>query len=176
MEQEAWLSGAIEGVAPILMPAAHALQQAMRDVKRAAENLTGEELWTKPRGAPSVGFHLLHIAGSIDRLLTYTRGEKLTAEQFAELAAESAEGVSFNTKELTQKAVERIEKAIDEIKSTPGETLFEKRTVGRKELPTNVFGLLFHIAEHTQRHTGQVVTTARIVRKNLSTSTKLLGF
>jgi uncharacterized damage-inducible protein DinB len=38
------------------------------------------------------------------------------------------------------------------------------RTVGRHALPTNVIGLLFHLAEHTQRHTGQVITTAKIVR------------
>ena len=161
--EEAWLSGAVENVPPILMPAVHALVQGARDVEKAVKNLTVQELWTKPNGAPSVGFHLLHIAGSIDRLLTYARGEKLTDEQFAELHAEAEINYSANVAVITQKAIEWIEKAIREISLTPVEFLFEKRTVGRERLPTNVFGLLFHIAEHTQRHVGQIVATAKIV-------------
>jgi len=165
MEQEAWLSGAVEKVSPLLMPAAHALVQAARDVKRAAENLSAEELRAKPNGASSVEFHLRHIAGSCDRLLTYARGGKLSRAQFAELSAESEIEDSASAAELVAKAVERIENAFEEIRRTREETLFEKRVVGRKELPTNVFGLLFHIAEHTQRHVGQIVATATIVRR-----------
>ena len=163
MEQEAWVSGAIENVPPILMPAVHALMQGARDIEKAVKNLTLEELWIKPNGAPSVGFHLLHIAGSIDRLLTYSRGEKLNDEQFAELRAEIEIEMAANVTTILQKVLENIEKAIREISLTPIESLFEKRTVGRQELPTNVFGLLFHIAEHTQRHVGQTVATAKII-------------
>jgi uncharacterized damage-inducible protein DinB len=164
MEQEAWLSGALENVSPLLMPAAHALLQAARDIKRAASDLSAEGLCAKPNGAPSVGFHLRHIAGSIDRLLTYARGEKLSDEQFAELDAESEIDDSTNAGELVGKTIRRIEDAIEEISLTPEKTLFENRVVGRLELPTNVFGLLFHVAEHTQRHVGQIVATATIVR------------
>jgi uncharacterized damage-inducible protein DinB len=165
MEQEAWLSGAVEKVSPILMPAVHALMQAGRDVEKAVENLTVAELWTKPNDAPSVGFHLLHIAGSIDRLLAYSRGEKLNEAQFAELRAENLIDDSLNGADIMSKTFERIEIAIREISLTPVEILFEKRAVGRKQLPTNVFGLLFHIAEHTQRHVGQIVATAKIIRQ-----------
>ena len=165
MEQEAWLSGAIENVPPILMPAVHALMQSVRDIEKAVVNLTFEELWAKPNNAPSVGFHLLHIAGSIDRLLTYSRGEKLNDAQFAELRAEGQIEKTLDVAAISQKAIQTIEKAIREISLTPVEILFENRTVGRKELPTNVFGLLFHIAEHTQRHVGQIVATAKIVAK-----------
>jgi uncharacterized damage-inducible protein DinB len=164
MEQEAWLSGAIENVSPLLMPAAHALIQAARDVRRAASDLSGEELRAKPNGAPSIGFHLRHVAGSIDRLLIYARGENLSSEQFAELAAEAEIDRSSSAAELVGNAVGRIETAIEEIRRAPEETLFEKRVVGRKQLPTNVFGLLFHIAEHTQRHVGQIIATSKIVR------------
>lgn len=163
--EEFWLSGVIEDVPPILMPAVHALMQAARDIKSATANLADNELWIKPNDAPSVGFHLLHIAGSVDRLLTYARGEKLNEQQFADLIAENSFDQSATAAEITRKAIDKIEFAIDEIKQTPVEILFEKRTVGRKELPTNVFGLLFHIAEHTQRHVGQVITTAKIVRQ-----------
>lgn len=162
--EEAWLSGKIEDVPPVLMPAVHALRQAARDIESAVEHLSREELWTKPNGAASVGFHLLHVAGSIDRLLTYARGENLNAAQFSELAAESELHDAETAGTLARRAIERIESAILTIKQTPVESLFEERTVGRKRLPTNVFGLLFHIAEHTQRHVGQIVTTARIVR------------
>lgn len=162
--EEAWLSGKIEDVAPLLMPAAHALRQAARDIEKAVEELNSEELWMKPNGAASVGFHLLHVAGSIDRLMSYARGENLSEAQFLALAAESELHDSETAETLARRAIERIEKAITEIKQTPREILFEERTVGRKRLPTNVFGLLFHIAEHTQRHVGQIVTTAKIVR------------
>lgn len=164
MEQEAWLSGAIENVSPVLMPAAHALIQAARDLNQATENLTDAEVWDRPNGVPSVAFHLQHVAGSCDRLLTYSRGEKLSTKQFAALSAEGRINRSLNAVSLIEKAIAEIEKVIEEISLTPDKILFEKRTVGRKELPTNVFGLLFHIAEHTQRHVGQIITTAKIVR------------
>lgn len=163
MEQEAWLAGEVEGVPAVLMPAVHALMQAARDIEKAVKDLTVEELWTKPGGAPSVGFHLQHIAGSLDRLLTYSRGEKLTDEQFVFLQAETEIEAGADLAAIKQKAIKSIEKAIAEIRATPVEILFEKRTVGRQKLPTNVFGLFFHIAEHTQRHVGQVITTAKIV-------------
>ncbi len=164
MEQEAWLSGALKDVPPMLMPAAHALVQAARDIKQATGHLTESEIWAKPSGATSVGFHLLHIAGSCDRLLTYARGETLSEKQFAVLNAESAINLSISAVLLTEKAIVSIQTVIEEIRVTPDETLFEKREVGRKKLQTNIFGLLFHIAEHTQRHVGQIITTAKIVR------------
>lgn len=164
-EREAWLCGALEGVSPLLMPAAHALVQAAADIERAASDLSVAEIWAKPHGAPSVGFHLRHVAGSIDRLLTYARGEPLDARQLAALAAESEAGDSPDSAaKLIASVKQRIDEALAVIKTTHENSLFISRTVGREHLPTNVFGLLFHIAEHTQRHTGQIVTTARIAR------------
>ena len=167
MEREAWLSGNLKGVAPILMPAAHALVQAALDIEQAGKDLTTEEIWTKPHGASSFAFHLRHIGGSIDRLLTYVKGEKLNSEQFAELAAEAKFDENLDAQSLVQTASKRIEEAVNFICSVDLKSLFEKRVVGRKKLPTNVFGLLFHIAEHTQRHTGQAITTAKIVHHQL---------
>lgn len=164
--EEAWLSGKLEGYAPVMMPAAHALVECMKDLRKYAENLSTEELTTRLNGAPSVAFHLKHIAGSIDRLLTYARGEKLNETQFNELKDETAEKVSESSAELVKKSVSRIGAALQALQTTPLESLFETRYVGRKKLETNVFGLLFHIAEHTARHTGQIVTTAKIVRQN----------
>lgn len=166
MKQEAWLSGNLEGVAPVLMPAAHALVQAIEDIELAGKDLTPEEVWKKPNGAASFAFHLRHIAGSVDRLLTYAKGEKLDAKQFAELAAEAKFDENVDAQSLVRTTSERIGEAVDFLRVVDLEILFEKRVVGRQQLPTNVFGLLFHIAEHTQRHAGQAVTTAKVVHKS----------
>jgi hypothetical protein len=123
------------------------------------------KIWLEPGGAPSVGFHLRHIAGSIDRLLTYTAGHDLTDDQFESLARERVPGTPpAEVKDLITAAQSQVDRAIDIIRATPDESLFEPRSVGRSRLPTNVFGLLFHLAEHTQRHTGQLIATATIVR------------
>lgn len=166
MANEAWLNGKLDGFAPVMMPAAHALQQTIVDLRRHAADLSGEELTARPAGAPSAAFHLRHIAGSIDRLLTYARGESLSEAQFDFLRAENADETSAaDANELIERAIEKINAALDALKNAAEESLFDERFVGREKLPTNVFGLLFHIAEHTARHVGQTVTTARIVRK-----------
>lgn len=163
-QPEAWLRGPLDGVDPMLMPAAHALVQASEDLEQAASDLTVEELWVKPGGAASLGFHLRHMAGSIDRLLTYARGEELSEAQRQAISREKEPGQPPpNAATLIREAQGAIQLALAAIRAAPKESLFEARTIGRKALPTNVIGLLFHIAEHTQRHTGQVITTAKIV-------------
>lgn len=162
---EAWLCGPLPEVTPMLMPAAHALLQAAADIERAVAPLAAEEVWREPGGAPSVGFHLRHVAESIDRLLTYAGGRPLSEEQFRALSQETCPGdTAEEPAALVRAATARIEDALQALRATPDESLGEARAVGRAKLPTTVFGLLFHIAEHTQRHTGQIVTTARIVR------------
>ena len=162
---EQWLRGPLPHVSPLLMPAAHALLQAAGDIEGAASGLSAEEIWQRPGGAPSVGFHLRHVAGSIDRLLTYARGDQLDEEQFRALAVEMSSGEPVEEAVTLVRAVTaRIEDALRVLRSTPDESLGESREVGRGRLPVTVFGLLFHIAEHTQRHAGQIVTTARVVR------------
>jgi uncharacterized damage-inducible protein DinB len=147
------------------MPAAHALVQAREDLELAASELTVEQLWLKPGSAAPLGFHLRHIAGSIDRLLTYARGAQLSEIQRQAIPLEGQPGdPPAKAVTLIRGAQAAIERALAAIRSTPKESLFEPRTIGRKALPTTVLGLLFHIAEHTQRHTGQVITTAKIVR------------
>ncbi len=162
---EPWLRGPLADVSRLTMPAAHALLQSREDLETHAAALTIAQLWRNPGGAPSVGFHLRHIAGSIDRLLSYTAGRSLTEEQFRFLAAEKLPGEPpSDAAELVAAAQARIDEMLAVIRATPEEVLFEPRAVGRAQLPTNVFGLLFHIAEHTQRHTGAIIATARIVR------------
>ena len=164
MANEAWLNGKLDGYAPIMMPAAHALVQSIVDLERFAPDLSNAELVLRPNDSPSAAFHLRHIAGSIDRLLTYAHGEELNAAQFDFLKSETANDSRLNASELTQKAINEINHALETLKNVSPEILYEERFVGRKKLPTNVFGLLFHIAEHTARHVGQIVTISKIVR------------
>ena len=164
-QPEAWLRVPLKGVAPMLMSAAHALVQASEDLTHAASGLTAEALWLKPGGAASVGFHLRHVAGSIDRLLTYARGERLSEPQRQAMALEQEPGdPPADAATLVREACAAIEGALMAIRAVTTESLFDPRGIGRAALPTNVFGLLCHIAEHTQRHTGQVITTAKIIR------------
>lgn len=164
MAEEAWLSGKLEGFSDVMMPAAHALVQAIRDLRKISD-LTDEELLTKPNDSPSVAFHLRHIAGSCDRLLSYAKDENLNDKQFEFLRNETAETSLLNGEQLVNRATIEIEKVLEFCKTVSPEILFEPRFVGRKKLQTNVFGLLFHIAEHTARHVGQIITTSKIVRK-----------
>lgn len=162
---EAWLSGPVAGVPPLLMPIAHAWLQALEDLTAAAEPLTPEELWRRPGGAASVGFHLRHVAGVLDRLFTYARGEQLTPTQLAAAAAEAEPGdPPPHAEELLGDLRTAIERALQRLRNTPETTLLEPREVGRKRLPSNVLGLYFHSAEHAQRHAGQAVATSKIIR------------
>jgi uncharacterized damage-inducible protein DinB len=161
---EAWLQGPIEGVDAFLQPAAHALVQAREDLDVAAHDVPAEHLWARPNGAASLGYHLRHAAGSLDRLLTYARGEQLDAKQQAALKREAEPGDPPDDAEaLVARTRQAIDAALAQLRATPRDALLEPRAVGRKGLPSNVLGLLLHAAEHTTRHVGQAITTAKIV-------------
>lgn len=161
---EAWLRGPIEGVEALLQPAAHALVQAREDIEVATTGITLEHLWTRPNGAASLGYHLRHLAGSLDRLLTYARGAQLDDRQQSALKLEIEPGhPAVDVARLVDQARRAIDAALAQIRATRREELLEPRAVGRKALPSNVLGLLFHAAEHTTRHVGQAITTAKIV-------------
>jgi hypothetical protein len=161
---EVWLRGPLPGISPLLMPAAHCLLQCREEIVAAASALSVEQLWRRPGGAASAGFHLRHIVGSVDRLLTYARGAQLDREQMAVLRAEAEPGDPPERVESLITSVERgIGVAVETLRSTADADLLSPRSVGRAGLPSNVIGLLFHAAEHTHRHTGQLVTTAKIV-------------
>lgn len=166
MNIEAWLRGPINGIPPFLMPVAHSLTQAREDLRAAVSVVSEADVWHAPGGAASIGFHLRHIAGSGDRLLTYAQDRALSGEQVTALEAEREPPESCpTTAELLAAIDDMIERVLDLLRGTTGEELLAPRGVGRAQLPSTVIGLLFHIAEHTQRHTGQVITTAKIVRR-----------
>lgn len=162
---EVWLRGPIEGVPAQLQPVAHALGQAREEVRRIVADLPPEHLWTRPGGVASAGFHLSHLTGVLDRLFTYARGEALSAEQLEALAAEQRPGGPEVTADGLVGAFDRqVDRALDQLRATDERTLDDARHVGRKRLPSNVRGLIFHAAEHTQRHVGQLLVTTRVQR------------
>lgn len=162
---EAWLRGPLDGVPGPLMPAAHSLIDAVEDIEGAVEGLQPEQIWITPGGAASIGFHLKHVPGSIDRLLTYARGEGLTREQLSSVSGEKDAGdppPALN--ELLAELRHARDRALDVYRTTDPASLGDPRGVGRAQLPSTVMGLLFHAAEHSRRHAGQVVATALIIR------------
>jgi hypothetical protein len=162
--REAWLRGPIEGVDAFLQPAANALVQAGEDAELAARGISVDNLWARPNGAASLGYHLRHAAGSLDRLLTYARGAQLDDDQHAALTREAEPGNPPDDPDtLLAHTRHAIDAALAQLRATPREALLEPRAVGRKGLPSTVLGLLFHAAEHTTRHVGQAITTAKIV-------------
>jgi hypothetical protein len=164
-QPEPWIRGPIPGVSPLLMPAAHALLMAREDLEHVIAGIAPDELWVRPGGAASAGFHATHLAGSLDRLYTYARGESLSDEQLRVLHAESSPpDPAPSAAEVISAVHATLDRALAQLAATDEATLLEPREVGRKRLPSNVIGLLFHGAEHTQRHFGQLVTTAKIVR------------
>jgi uncharacterized damage-inducible protein DinB len=138
--------------------------QAQRDLEYVVPLVGTHELWLSIGGAASVGFHLLHLAGSTDRLLTYARGAALGEAQMEWLRRETTIRHGATPRDLLQIVVEHFDAAHAQLRRTPDRVLDEIRPVGRAGLPATVRGLLYHAGEHATRHTGQIITTARILR------------
>ncbi len=162
---EPWLRGPVPGVPALLQPAAHALIMAREDIDAALSGISDDQLWLRPNDVASLGFHLAHLAGSTDRLLTYARGEPLSDAQRSALVREQRIGeVRPSLEALLEDWHRTVTAALQQLAATADVTLQEPRRVGRAQLPSTVLGLLFHTAEHAARHTGQIVTTAKLVR------------
>jgi hypothetical protein len=161
---EYWLRGPVTDVPVALQPVAHALLQSLEETETALAGLDPADLWVRPGDAASAGFHVLHMAGSLDRLLTYARGEALSVTQSKELAAEANPATVSDTAQLLDLLRSRVQAALAQLRTTDPASLDDARAVGRARLPSSVRGLLCHAGEHTLRHAGQLVTTAKIVR------------
>jgi uncharacterized damage-inducible protein DinB len=162
---EVWLRGPVPGVSASLQPVAHALLQAREEVEAAMQGFPAEKLWDRPAGVASVGFHLQHFSGVLSRLFTYAREESLDAAQRQALQAEQEPSrPDVTVDDLVRTFHQQVDRAIDELRTIDEKTLTEPRAVGRNRLPSTKLGLIVHAAEHTQRHVGQLLVTARVVR------------
>ncbi len=155
------MRGAVPGFEPQLQPVVHAFLQAKEDIEALVSRVPEQDAWSQPGGAASVGFHIRHIGGATERLLTYARGEPLTPDQIVALKAEGVAGALLADVAATTQAV--LDRALEQLRATDRDTLLDDRTLGRAALPTTVIGLLFHAAEHATRHIGQAITTAKIL-------------
>ncbi len=158
---EAWLRGPLDGLHPLIQPVFFSFAQVREDLARHVAGLTREQVWRRCGGA-SVGFHLKHLAGSVDRLTTYLLGGELSEEQLGALRDEHAG--DEDTDDLLKLVDEALAGSEERVKGLDPQQIYKARAVGRKQLPTTVIGLIVHLSEHTQRHLGQAVTTAKLLR------------
>lgn len=158
---EPWLRATLTEVPAVQRAVLHALEMAKEDVERWCGGLTDEELNARPEGIAPVAFHVRHIARSLDRLLTYAEGNSLTAEQLAALKTELDPPATGS--QLFEEFDLAMERGAARVRAFNVKELEQARGIGRKQLPTSVGGLLVHVADHTQRHVGQAITTAKIV-------------
>ena len=147
---------------PVLAPALYTFQQTREDLARHTKGISAGQVWARPHGLAPLGFHLRHIAGSVDRLTAYLDGRPLDAAQMGALAEEMEPGASLE--ELLAEVDRVLRRAAEAIRAIDPATFAEPRWVGRKRLPTTVIGLVVHIAEHTQRHLGQAIGAAQLAR------------
>lgn len=161
MATEYWLRGSVEGIPALLQPVAHALLQSRDEVQAMLVPFPATLIWERPNGVASVAFHLQHLTGVLDRLFTYASGQQLNEEQLAYLKSEGKEDTGIALSDLQQRFHQQVEQSLQELSRIDIATLTDERLVGRKLVPSTQIGLLFHAAEHTMRHTGQLLVTVQ---------------
>lgn len=167
--REVWLRGPLPDVPVLLQPVAHALLQAREEIATLMHNFPEALLWKRLAGrngdsVASVGFHLQHLTGVLDRTFTYARGEALSVSQLTALSSEeNPVQPAPSVQNLVHRFHEQVDRALVQLRDTDEQTLTEPRGVGRAQLPSTVMGLLVHAAEHTMRHVGQLTVTTRVI-------------
>jgi uncharacterized damage-inducible protein DinB len=159
---EPWLRGTHTEVPSVGRAVIHALELSLEDIARWTRTLTDAEIHSRPLGLPSIAFHLRHIARSVDRILTYSEGNQLSAEQLSALKSEQISDEE-PLPALLAELQASLTQAFDRIRTLAAADYETPRGVGRKQLPTSLGGALIHTADHTQRHAGQIVTTAKVL-------------
>lgn len=158
---EVWLRGSLPDISPLLRPIAHALLQAREEVEVLMTSFPEELLWHKPAEIASVGFHLQHLTGVLDRLFTYAEGKPLNENQLNYLRTEGINDQSIRVEDLLLAFRNQVDSALNQLRHTQSDSLTDARGVGRAQLPSTVIGLLTHAAEHTMRHVGQLHVTVK---------------
>ena len=159
---EPWLRGTLTDVAPVQRAVLHALELARADLERWCGDLTDAQLNARPADIAPIAFHIRHIARATDRLLSYAEGNPLTSEQISAMKSELNPDATRD--QLFAELTQTLDTAATRIRAFTLEALNQPRTVGRQQMPTTVAGLVVHVADHAQRHVGQAITTAKIVK------------
>ena len=163
-QPEVWLRGPLAGIPQLLQPVAHAVKQAQEEIHELMAGFPSVLLWEKPAGLASPGFHMKHIAGVLDRMMSYAKGEVLNQQQFDYLKKEKVRDSSLTAALLLKNLDRQIADFLTFLSKIDPNTLTDFRGVGRAQIPSTVGGLLFHAAEHSQRHLGQLLVTVRVLR------------
>ncbi|SEB12333.1 DinB family protein [Pedobacter hartonius] len=164
-QREVWQRGPLPDIIPMLQPVAHALLQAREEVNEYMHEFPSALLWQRPAGMASVGFHLQHLSGVLDRVFTYAKAEGLSPFQFEQLDEEGKDAAhGYTTKELVERFGRQVDLALQQLRGTDAASLADYRGIGRAGLPSTVIGLLVHGAEHTMRHVGQLMVTAAVLK------------
>ena len=158
---EPWLRGTLGDVDAVQRAVLHSLEMAEEDVELWCSGLSDDEMNARPFGVAPVAFHLRHIVRSLDRLLSYAEGTQLDETQKAALKTELAGGATRSA--VVTEFAAGLRSAVKRVRAFSPESYNVARGVGRAQLPTTIGGLLVHCAEHTQRHVGQAITTAKVV-------------
>ena len=161
---EYWLKGPIPEIPALLQPVAHALLQVQKELKELMVDFDESNLWIRPKGVASVGFHLQHLVGVLDRLFTYADGKALSEIQLDYLKKEGVENKNITSEVLTYNFDIQVERTLEVLKRIKPEVLTAARFVGRKQIASTVIGLIFHAAEHTTRHFGQLLVTVKTLQ------------
>jgi len=161
VQVEPWMSGSYPDVPAVGRAVLHALDLALEDITKWTASLSDAEVHASPLGLSAVAFHLRHIARSVDRLLCYAEGKQLSSEQLAALRSEQSGDESLAV--LIAEVEASFHDAAGRIRVLATSDFDTPRGVGRKQLPTSLGGALIHVADHTQRHVGQIVTTAKLL-------------
>jgi hypothetical protein len=164
---EVWLRGPLTEMPLVLQPVAHALMQAGEELNMLMTHFPDELLWNNVAGMASVGFHLQHLTGVLDRLFTYAKGEQLSALQLDYLVQEGKRNEAITSIYLVEKFNQQVNAALKQLEQTDIAILTHKRDVGRGKLPSTVIGLYVHGAEHTMRHLGQLLVTVKVLTQTV---------
>jgi hypothetical protein len=159
---EPWLRGTYSEVPAAGRAVLHALDLALDDIRKWTEGLSDLEIHSEPLSLTPVAFHFRHLARSTDRILTYAEGSQLSVEQLAALKAEATGNEPLSALLIDLETA--FASAETRIRVLAAADLNTPRGIGRKQLPTTLGGAMIHVADHTQRHTGQIVTTAKLLK------------
>lgn len=159
--EEPWMSGTLADLHPVVAALLYSFRHARLDLGAWTKELSTEELSLSLLGLAPVSFHIRHIAGSVDRLLTYARREQLSALQIAAIGDEAQPGLS--REEMLKLLDDSFGQAETVVRGLDSASLCKIREIGRKRIPVPLGTLLVHIAEHTQRHVGEAIITVKAV-------------
>ena len=159
---EPWMRGILPDIHPVTGHLLRAIEQIREDTEATLNGLSVPQIWAKPHGMSSVGFHAKHLAGSTERLNTYLAGQSLTPEQLSAIEAEShGDESSAGLLAGIQTALQHYEDSVRQLKP---EDFAAIREIGRKRYQTTAISVAIHAMEHAQRHTGGMIAAAKLVR------------